>query len=471
MPVTITAATIAKAKADARPGAKRYEVVDARARGLVLRVGATGAVWQLRYAVAGRDVRLPLGSVDAWTIAEARDLVGRAQSVLRDRTGIPDQEWLDRQRRAAGKAEPLPLAIAKPRDLFAWTYVQGRTKWLDEIGRTRRAATYADYKSVLSMPDLAGLDKKPLPSISRADLAGIVARVHRSGRESTAEHIVRVLRPFWKWLASDGQAAKSGVLPGAIDGLAAPERTLDESDDAGEYVPPLEEVARIIAICRTGAIDPVVACAVELTAWTAQRRRAVAEATIDQFEDIGGGRGLWHVPPASRKTRAKSGARKRPHVIPLPPAVWACVERAIMAGKRFESDYLFPQIRARRKGGDKTSISSSSITHALGFMPGVSASPHDLRRAFGTHGESRFGLLRSDVQAILDHAAGSGDVTGTHYSLHDGTHRTWPIMTAWCDGLQPYIAAAIAGLEPISEIRAAIAAARYGDEDERQAAE
>lgn len=473
VPQTITASILAKAKSDARPGVQRYEVVDARARGLVLRVGATGAQWQFRYALAGRDVRLPLGGIDAWTIAEARDLIGRAQAMLRDRTGIPDTDWLDRQRRIAGKAEPLPLAVARPRDLFAWTYAQGRAAFLDEIARTRRPATAEDYGDMLGHSEMIVLDKKPLPGITRAAVAGIVAKIHKSGRESTAEHIVRVVRPFWKWLARDGQLAKSGIQPGIMDGLTAPERTLDESDDddAGEYVPPLEEVGRIIAVCRSGAVDPVIAGAVELTTWTAQRRRAVAEARRDQFEDIGGGRGLWHVPPASRKTRAKSGACKRPHVIPLPAAAWACVVRALQVAEKHKSDYLFPQLRTGRGGKAKTSLSPSAITHNLGFMPGVQSSPHDLRRAFGTHGECRFGMLRSDTQAILDHASGSGDVTGTHYSLHDGTHRTWPIMNAWCDGLQPFIDAAIAGLEPVDEIRAAIAAKRYGDDDLRQAAE
>jgi integrase len=281
-----------------------------------------------------------------------------------------------------------------------------------------------------------------------------------------------VVRPFWKWLEADEQIRKSGITMGAMTGLAAPERTLDEDeDDAGEYVPPLEEVGRIIAVCRSGAIDPMIAAAVELTAWTAQRRRAVAEAKRTQFEDLAGGRGLWHIPPSSRKTRTKSGVKKKAHVIPLPPAVWACVQRAIEIEHKADSDYVFPQLRAKKKGDAKTSIHPSSITHALGFMPGVQASPHDLRRAFGTHGESRFGLLRSDVQSILDHAAGSGDVTGTHYSLHDGTHRTWPIMQAWVDGLQPFIDAAIEGLEPVDEIKAAIAKARYGDDDLAEAAE
>lgn len=474
MPATITAAIVAKAKADAKPGAARYEVVDARARGLVLRVSPTGVQWQFRYALNGKDTRLALGAVDAWTIAEARDIVGRAQTMLRDRTGIPSVEWLDRCRRAFGKAEPVPEAalVAKPRDLFAWTYKQGRESYIEEIARTRRPSTASGYKEKLSHAEMINLDSRPLPSITRAEVAGIVAKIHRSGRESTAEHIVRVIRPFWKWLALDGQIKKSGITPGVMTGLAAPERTLDESnDDEGEYVPPLEEVSRIIAICRSGAIDPIIAGAIELAAWTGQRRRAVSEARREQFEAIGDGRGLWHIPPASRKTRTKSGAKKRAHVIPLPQEVWECVERAAVLAEKANSEFLFPQLRIGRGGKAKTSLSGSAMSHNLSYMPQVFASPHDFRRAFATHGENVFGLLRSDTKAILDHGGGNGDVTGTHYSLHNGTHRTWPIMNTWVDGLKPFVDAAVATLEPVEALRAAIATARYKVEEMSEAAE
>jgi len=470
---TITTATISKAKSDARPGGGRYDIVDAKATGLSLRVSPRGVQWSWRYQLNGQDKRLALGDVDMWTIAEARDLVGRGQKMIRDRTGVPDNDWLDRQRQRHGKAQPvIAAAPVTPRELFAWTYKQGRDAYIDEITRTRRPKTAEDYAEKLGHAELIKLDKRPLPSITRAEVAGIVAKIHRSGRESTAEHIVRVVNPFWKWLAQDEQIKKSGVMPGVMQGLVAPERTLDETDDdEGEYVPPLEEMGRIIAICRSGALDPIISGAIELAAWTGQRRRAVSQAKREEFEPIGGGRGLWHVPPASRKTRTKSGAKKRHHVIPLPPAVWACVERALPLAEKRQSDFLFPQLRVGRGGLSKSSLSGSAMSHNMHFMPGVLASPHDFRRAFGTHGEARFGLLRSDTQAILDHAAGGGDVTGTHYALHDGTHRTWGIMNTWCDGLQPFIDTAIAELEPVDEIRAAIAAARYGVDDLAQAAE
>jgi hypothetical protein len=56
-------------------------------------------------------------------------------------------------------------------------------------------------------------------------------------------------------------------------------------------------------------------------------------------------------------------------------------------------------------------------------------------------------------------------VTGVHYALHDGTHRSWPIMRSWVDALEPLIDAEAAGLPPADEIRRAMAAARRRDED------
>ena len=70
--VEITSTTLKKAKADARPGGERYEISDARQRGLHVRVGATGARWQLRWNRLGKGTRLDIGSIDDWSIVEAR---------------------------------------------------------------------------------------------------------------------------------------------------------------------------------------------------------------------------------------------------------------------------------------------------------------------------------------------------------------------------------------------------------------
>jgi hypothetical protein len=94
------------------------------------------------------------------------------------------------------------------------------------------------------------------------------------------------------------------------------------------------------------------------------------------------------------------------------------------------------------------------------WLPGIKTSPHDIRRAFATHGEKELGMLRSETRAILDHGAGETDVTGRHYALHDGTHKTWDIMNKWVGALEPLIEHAVCKLESVETLKAAIDAAR-----------
>lgn len=486
MPTTITATTISKAKADAKPGARRYDIVDARSRGLSLRVSATGVQWSYRFQINGSDKRLSLGSVDMWSIAEARSLSVRAQEMIRDRVGYPDDAWLDRIRQREGKIAAATLVeqpAAQVRQRFKWTFSQGREAFLDIVAGTKSDATHADYSQKLSSQDMAELEGRPLPQITRQDLSALLADIARSGRESTAEGTKRVLSRFFNWLSEDGQIEHSGVQPGTMAGLKAPERlrvkpVIDENgneedvDDpyAPGYVPSLAELGRVIAIARSGALHPTVGAALELTCWTSQRRRTIVEARVQDFEfiseEIGG---LWKVPSG----RMKSG---RPHVIPLPPAAWALWTR-VMTTDRKPSSWLFPQVRVKAKGMPKSHLHPSPLTHNMRWMPGVEASPHDVRRAFATHGESELGMLRADTEAILAHkddrqaspavmVLNRGEqtkgVTAKHYALHNGTHRTWDIMRTWAAALEPEIEKAVAALEPMAEIKAAMHIARYG---------
>ena len=470
---TLTQSIIDKARRDARPGQPRYEVRDARSAGLILRVGPSGASWQFRFGVSSRDMRLSLGSIDTWSLTDARRIVAAGRAMLDDRTGIPNDIWIERWLVKEGKAAALNLAPApaKPHELFLWTLAQARAAYLDDRATTLRPVTVADYRAKLSLPEIAKHDKSPVARITRQDMAAAVAAIHRSGRETHAANVVRALTAFWSWLERDEFIARSGVAPGVMRGLRAPDRTLDEDDEDDAYVPPLREVGRVIAIARSGALHPTIGAALELLAWTAQRRRTVAEARPEDFQPVGhGDEGLWIIPPKSLKKRLRTGRKRRPHVIPLPSPVWASVLAQLERIDR-EDQWLFPQIRARRAGDDLGHIDGSTLSHTLQFMPGIQATPHAMRRAFATHGEGKLGLLRADTKAILDHAEGAGDVTGGHYALHDKTHRTWPIMRAWTDALLPEIDAAAAALEPAAHIKVAMAAAKRGDDDVRVAAE
>ena len=120
----------------------------------------------------------------------------------------------------------------------------------------------------------------------------------------------------------------------------------------------------------------------------------------------------------------------------------------------------------------------ATLTHAFGYMPDVQSSPHHFRSIFGTYGEAVLGIARPMTKLILDHSEGGtrSDVTGRHYSMHDGSHAKWPVMKAWAAALEPAIEEAIAQLEPVEQLRAAIQAAHpaqkgRGDEGMKVAAE
>lgn len=192
MPVLITQKTIDKARADARPGQPRYEVTDTKTTGLILRVGPAGAVWQLRFRLSGRDHRLALGSVDGWSLTEVRDLVRRGQELLRNKTGIPDDAWLERMQRQLGKNDA-PVIVAVPRAHLKWTFQDGRQAFLADKKRTRAPDTWDDYRRKLEQPEFDQFLRRPLPTISVEEVAKLIASIHRSGRETHAANTARVI--------------------------------------------------------------------------------------------------------------------------------------------------------------------------------------------------------------------------------------------------------------------------------------
>ena len=469
--IDITATTLKKAKADAKAGSARYEITDARQSGLCIRVGATGARWQIRWKRLGRNSRLDIGDLDDWSIVEAREITSKARSFLRT-TGIPDDKWLHNRKveyRKVERAAPEPRAAAPIRLL--WDFETAKAEYLAEVQRTRRPATWDDYRNMLAAPELAPLAKKLVADIKRERLAEIVASIFRSGRERHAEHLASVLRPMWTFLGGDAQIRRSGVTPGIMAGLRAPVRTLDEGDDGTEpelYVPPLIELGRILSIARSpGVLDEQIGLAVQLTVHSAQRVLTVVSAKVAHFEEVDGG-GLWSIPPARRKSGTSRRGKTHDHVIPLPAAAWRVVKRAMEIAAEKDSPWLFPGYRPRKSGDPVTHMNKSVLTRALLLMPNVVASPHDIRRSFATLGESVLGLKRSDTKAILDHSEGekSGDVTRQHYALHDGRHFKWPIADTWVTEVEAQVPDAIAEDPRLLDsgwLKAQVDLARYGN--------
>jgi hypothetical protein len=446
MPSTnITQQTIASAKATARPGAPQSEITDSRAEGLRLRIGARGVRWQYRCKIRGENLRLDLGSVDEWSIAEARDVAGRAQDLVRAGLRRPDADWLFEQRVRLGKVDAPATPQADPRLSLKWSFDGGKKHYLAHVMATKKSRTFEDYKSVLGTPELERFKGRPLASITLKEMSKAIGDIHARGVQRHAEHVASVVRPMWKWCGHLNNQDDSGLdSPRVMQDLQAPERT-KAAVKKKKYVPPFHELGRMLVIARAGVFHPVIAAGMELLLLTSQRVNAVVTAEKSHFVGVGDyTEGLWRMPPAHRKTAEKRGD-EADHVVPLPPSAWRVVERMMdLHDDGDENPFLFRGQRPRRAGQSIGSIASSGVQHGMMYSPGITMTPHDVRRGFTKTAGARFKWTLEKCKTILDHNEGraSDDVTVLNY-LWDGTHEKWPMMREWCDALEEAAADAL----------------------------
>lgn len=418
MPVKLTEKAVAKALTDSAAG-KSYDLTDAGAAGLILRAAPRGASWIVRFMWDGRFRRLKIGPVGMIDLTAARSIATAARELLATTPELPNDHWLRYQllRRRIIEAPPADRPPPPPPRPTTWIFTEAVEQYLAEVKRTRREATWRDRRGMLGISELKPLSQRPVGSIQRREIATIVADIHRSGRERHAAHLCEVIRPMWSWLAADVQQLRSGVLGTDMALLRPPERTNREGEAATTHLPAIAELGRLLALIRAQVVDATLSDALLLLLYTVQRRRAVASARVADFVEEEDGSLTWQLPPLHRKT---GRGKARSHDLPLPDAVAAMVRRRIEAAAKaeHESPWLFPALRPRRRGDATSHIHADSLTHALADLPGIVASPHDLRRGFATHLEELAGMPLAMLKTVLDHSEGQapGDVTDVHYS-------------------------------------------------------
>lgn len=300
---------------------------------------------------------------------------------------------------------------------------------------------------MLNVAEMKALADRDVGSITRREIATIAAEIHRSGRERHAAHLCEAVRPMWSWLASDAQQLRSGVLGTDMAQLRAPEKTNTEGEEDDTYCPPPEELGRLLAIAQAEVVDEVLADALLLMLYTAQRRRSVVNSRLTDFFEEPDGSLTWAISPIHRKT---GRGKKRTHDLPLPAAPAAMVRRRIAAAgadEESESVWLFPARRPRRRGDEVTHVHADSLTHLLDALPASRAAPHDIRRGFTTHLEDLLGLEASELKLVLDHSEGKSgdDVTEKHYSRARRLTKKSTILEPWASFLEEHAAAAKLG--------------------------
>ena len=454
----LTARGIESLIRDAREtAAAPRDVTDGGCPGLTLRLTPTAAAWSVRFRYADKPLRIVLGDAKVWTLAQARSVAGDVRRHVELGQGIPADEWIELKRHALalaakGGAEiEVPAFMPRDKGPATWTLAEAREEWgawlrREAEAKLLRPATVRNYLCVMGGPAMRALDTRFVSRITPADVAAVVEVLVSEGKRSTARDVVRVAKRFWSWMGDAGRAARSGADGNAMAGLRAPKMG---SKPKRRY-PRLPAVAYMLAVAQHGVLSTSVGAAIELLTFTAQRRLSVVKARVDEFEPWPEreGWGVWW--QGHRKIGqgepTEDDPRHGSHALPLPPRVWRRVQlylafsqQEAMERNTPRSEWMFPAVRPRRKGGKPGPghMSVDTLTHSVAAMPDIEASPHDVRRAFATVSQRDLGIPAHAVGMVLDHANSDllevRDDTGMtkRYTLDQMLALKAPAMEAW----------------------------------------
>lgn len=424
----------------ARAGERR-EVADSRAPGLVLRANVRTSHFEFVWSPAGKKRRIVLGTVAELPIDEARKIANRASDAVRQGYVI-DDGWV-RDQRVDPDERKLDVADG------LWTFAEAREHYLADVLRSLKASTHADYSGYLHYAELKRLERRPVGQITEEDLSSIVAEIHRSGREGTAEGMKRKLGAMWTWLGRGAVRMRSGVRSKPT--IDVPDRTPGKRRK--KRFPYPSEVATVLAKARAGECG-ISSAPLVLLCLTGQRRETCVSVEISDVHD-----GIWHVPPNRRKTARKRDDQNM-HTLPWPAE--------IVLPKKGKFVFEASRVRRATEGKALGHVSGSAVTHALdeeGF------SPHDVRRSMTTTLRA-LGYSKADIALVLDHNEGADTVIDDHYDAFQDLPRKTELLEAWwsvLEGKRPFDEAA--AFRSVRPIRGAVAAKKRSTMGRLEAAE
>lgn len=430
-------------------GAAPRDIADGGCQGLTLRLTPTAAVWSIRFRHAGKPLRIRLGDAREWTLAQARSVAGAVRDHVGAGQGVPAEEWISLKRAALAAKGEVPTFMPRDKGPATWTFGEARAAWGAWMRREAEAgllrdATVRNYLGVMGGPTMRTLDARIVSRLAVADVAAVVETLLAEGKRSTARDVVRVSKRLWSWMGDPARRHLSGADPNSMSGLKAPEMGTNPT----RRYPRLPAVAYMLAVSQHGVLSTPVGGAIQLLIYTAQRRLSVVKARVDEFEPWPAreGWGIWW--QGHRKigqgAPTEDDPRHGAHALPLPPHVWWRMQ-IYLSASRFEaevrgvqrSEWMFPAARPRRVGDPVRHLSPHTLTHAVAAMPGIEASPHDVRRAFATLCQRDLGVATPMVGMVLDHAnselleVSDGNAMAKRTTLDQMLALKAPAMEAW----------------------------------------
>lgn len=338
---------------------------------LYLQVSPGGAKsWVFRYALAGKERQMGLGSLSTFSLADARQRAKEQRKLLAD--GV---DPIDR-RNAVILAQRANAANVRTFDQCAAAYIAGHEAgWKNAKHAGQWRATLKTYASpIIGMMNVASVDT---PEVMR-----VLTPIWTSKTE-TASRLRGRLESILDWACV--QKYRSGENPARWRGHLAkllPERSKVAKAQHHPALP-WREMGAFMEALRL--MPGTAAQALEFIVLTSCRTGEAIGAT---WPEIDLDRGLWTIPAARMKA-------EREHVIPLSAAAVAVLEKA--RAEAIDSPYIFPARDASKP------LSNMACLAVLKRMGRADLTVHGFRSTFRDWAGESTAYPREVIEHALAH--------------------------------------------------------------------
>jgi integrase len=413
---------------------KRQEFVDARVRGLVLRVSGNGVrAWSVSYRnSAGGKQRVTIGTFPEFGLDDAR------QAALLLTSRIARGEDPAGAKRAEGIA-PLGTTF---RQLFEMRMSQGAGAGRKTSVKTSTVAFYRGIMAAKPNSEPSVLDQLgdlAADAITPQQIVAVLDKIEARGARAQADHVKAALSGTFAW-AQKRHAVNLNPFFGLGKRAQSTPRTKVPTD--------AEVRAMWLAEAPSGAAATRVQLSAEmhtiirLAILTGQRRAEVCGARVEELAlDVD--KPLWTIAgdTISRgKTATLARGRtknSREQSVPLSVQAVALWREALKSAR---NGYVFPARLDTLKAGAEPKhphIDPHSVSTAMRRMRHVlkidDVTVHDMRRAISTWAGDN-GIRPDVIDRILNHAP--LDVTRRHYNHSTLDPLVRQAMQAWADHIE-----------------------------------
>lgn len=365
--------------------------------GLYLQVAKGGSKsWIFRFMIAGKPRYMGLGSIDTFSLREARERAKEARKLVAD--GI-DPIDARREKIAAARADDAKLVSfseAAKRYIKAheagWKNPKHADQWRNTL------ATYAD-------PIIGPL------SVAKVDTA----------------HIMQIIEPIWTEKTETASRVR-GRIESVLDWATA--RRYRSGDNPARWrghldklLPARAKVAKVrhhpampytelpAFMQRLRALDSISANALEFTILTAVRTSEAIGATEAEF-DLNAK--VWTIPAERMKAN-------RPHRVPLSDRV---IEILKTTPREADSQYVFP---GAKRGKPLSNMAMLELLQGMEGSEGLTV--HGFRSTFRDWAAERSSFPREIAEAALAHVV--KDKTEAAYQRGDLLEKRRRLMVGW----------------------------------------